>query len=92
KVGICIEDLYAAGLIVKSLKDRGIRHKGDMAEIATLMARVELEEMRRIIKESASATIVKGVGHEDDVDYCLKLDEVDLTPISRGLEVRAAIL
>jgi len=91
-IGICIEDLYAAGLILKSLRDLGVGCRGDLAGIAAVMAGVDIEEMRGIIRESTSATIVKGIGHEDDVDYCLKLDEVDLIPASKGLELKAVTL
>ncbi|MBS7644900.1 MAG: 2-phosphosulfolactate phosphatase [Candidatus Bathyarchaeia archaeon] len=91
-IGICIEDLYAAGLIVESIKGQGSSCSGDLTGIASILASVNVNEMRRVIKESTSATIVKGVGHEDDVDYCLRLDEIDLIPISRGFELKATTL
>ncbi|MEM2123005.1 MAG: 2-phosphosulfolactate phosphatase [Candidatus Bathyarchaeia archaeon] len=89
-IGICIEDLYAAGLIIEFLKSQGISCSGDLAGIAAILADIDMEKMRRVIKGSTSATIVKGIGHEDDVDYCLRLDEIDLIPISKGLELKAA--
>lgn len=89
-IGICIEDLYAAGLVIEFLRDLEVNHKGDLAEIAVIMADNDIEEMRRIIEKSTSATIVKSIGHKDDVEYCLRLDEIDLIPISKGMELKAA--
>lgn len=89
-IGVCIEDLYAAGLIIEFLKDQGVNRRGDLAEIAVIMAKNDIEEMRRIIEKSTSATIVRYIGHKDDVEYCLKLDEVDLTPISKDGELKIA--
>jgi 2-phosphosulfolactate phosphatase len=91
-IGICIEDLFAAGLIIQGLSNFSIIATGDLAKIAHITAERDLEKMKRIILQGTSAGIVERLGRIDDVSYCLKLDEVAMVPTSDTFELKATFM
>jgi 2-phosphosulfolactate phosphatase len=91
-IGLCIEDLYAAGLIVQSFQSFGIEYEGDLAEIASLLAALNRIKMVKILLNSSSAVIVRGQGHGDDIEYCLQIDVCNLVPTVVEGEVKPVVV
>ncbi|MEM4246522.1 MAG: 2-phosphosulfolactate phosphatase, partial [Candidatus Bathyarchaeia archaeon] len=82
--GECIEDLYAAGLMVRHLSNMGFTPRWDAARIALLLSEAPKQRMLEEMRNSQSAIRVRELGYRDDVEYSLQLDVTSTVPVARG--------
>ena len=85
--GECIEDLYAAGLIVKHLGSKKFTPQWDSTKIAMLLAETPQQRIMEELRDSQSAKRVAELGYKDDIAYSLQMNTSSLVPISKNSSI-----
>lgn len=86
--GECIEDLYAAGLIAKSLYLEGFIPRWDSTKIGMLMAEIPTQRIIKELRDSQSARRVKELGYREDISFSLQVNMTSLVPQSKNSGIR----
>lgn len=87
KRGECIEDLYAAGLIVKNLSLEGFIPRWDSTKISILMAEMPTQHIIKELRHSQSAQRVEELGYSKDISYSLQMNTTTIVPQSRNSSI-----
>ncbi|WP_455364502.1 2-phosphosulfolactate phosphatase, partial [[Eubacterium] cellulosolvens] len=82
------EDLYAAGLIAKSLYLEGFIPRWDSTKIGMLMAEIPTQRIIKELHDSQSARRVKELGYKEDISFSLQVNMTSLVPQSKNSSIR----
>ena len=80
---IYLEDFICGGLLSKKLLSMGV-NLGDSAYASMLAWNNAKENLNEIIKKSYHGEYLKGIGFENDIDFCLKIDFYPIVPWSNN--------
>ncbi|MDN5326329.1 MAG: 2-phosphosulfolactate phosphatase [Moorella sp. (in: firmicutes)] len=76
-----LEDFLTAGLLVDELSNLGDFNLRDGARVARDYYRVHREDPEAAMKASYHGQILAGLGMEDDVEYCARVDITNIVPV-----------
>ncbi len=84
-----LEDFLAAGLIIDQLKNYTSFASGDGAQVAWDYYNVNRYQLNKVLKAGFHGRQLIELGFEADIDYCAKVDQVDIVPVYKGGIIKA---
>ena len=76
-----LDDGLCAGLMIHELKKRKNISSNDFAELLALPFKGNLFSLKELVEPAFHLALLRGEGHQNDIDFCLTTDSVNTIPI-----------